>query len=81
LKRRQKENAEREKKENIKLMDDYSDILDKQELDRANYFKSIADSQKNYMSKMADTVLKKQQDEQMEEERKMQEYQQRKKKK
>jgi hypothetical protein len=55
-------------------MDDYAKILDKQELDRANYFKSIAESQKNYMSLMADTVLKKQQEQQMAEEKRQREY-------
>jgi hypothetical protein len=75
LKRRQKEHNELERLDDIKLMDDYARILDKQELDRANYFQSIAESQKNYMSLMADTVLKKQNEQQMEEEKRMLHYQ------
>jgi hypothetical protein len=67
--------AERERLDDIRLMDDYARILDKQELDRANYFKNIADSQKNYMSKIGDSVLKKQEDQRAEEERRMNQYQ------
>jgi hypothetical protein len=55
-------------------MEDYTRILDKQEQDRVDYFKSIEERQKKHMSRMVENVIKKQDEELQEEERKIKKY-------
>jgi hypothetical protein len=54
------EQLKRERAEDIQIMDEYAKVLDKQEQDRAEYFKRIERNANNFMSMMAGTVLKEQ---------------------
>jgi uncharacterized protein YwgA len=74
LKQRQKDENEKERQHDIKLMEEYTRVLDKQEQDRADYFKSIENRQKKHMSNMVENVLKKQDQELQDEERKIRKY-------
>ncbi len=68
------EDNERERHHDIKLMEEYTRMLDKQEQDRVDYFKSIEDRQKKHMSQMVENVIKKQDKELQEEERNIKKY-------
>jgi hypothetical protein len=74
MKRKQKEDIEKERQYDVRLMDEYTRVLDKQEQDRVDYFKSIENRQKKHMDKMVENVIKKQDEELKEEERKVKKY-------
>lgn len=74
-KRRQLEQAKKEKEQDIKSMDEYSKLLEKQEADRAAYFANCASRQNEHMMRMANTVVKEQNDKLKEEEEKNRRYQ------
>lgn len=59
-KRRQNEIKEIERQNDIKSMEDYAKMLDKQEEDRLNETKAREERQQLLMARMADTVLKEQ---------------------
>jgi hypothetical protein len=54
------EQMKRDRAEDIQIMDEYAKVLDKQEQDRAEYFKRIERNANNFMSMMAGGVLKEQ---------------------
>jgi hypothetical protein len=54
------EQLRKERAEDIQIMDEYAQVLDKQEQDRAEYFKRIERNANNFMSLMAGSVLKEQ---------------------
>ena len=58
-KRRQKEEEERQRLEDLKAQDEYSRMLDKQENDRRNEMKQREARAQEFMNKMADSVLNK----------------------
>ena len=60
FKQRQLEEARKERVQDIKFMDDYTKILEKQEKDRADYFKNCEDRQKDAMNRMVENVIKQQ---------------------
>src|SRR4051812_45160910 len=60
FKRRQQELLHRERLDDIDAMKEYTRILDKQEQDRADYFKKCENRQKDAMNRMANTVIKEQ---------------------
>jgi hypothetical protein len=74
MKRKQKEDNEKERQHDIRLMEEYTRVLDKQEQDRVDYFKSIEDRQKKHMDKMVENVIKKKDEELKKEERKVKKY-------
>lgn len=49
---------QKERDDDMKCMEEYNRILEKQEADRANYFKNIEAKSTDFMAKMTDTVLK-----------------------
>jgi len=51
-------NLQKEREEDIKACEDYTRMLDKQEEDRENYFKMRAKRQNEFMSQMAENVIK-----------------------
>ena len=53
---------ERERLEDIKAQKEYSKMLEKQEQDRVNEFKSREQRAQDFMNKMADTVIRKMDD-------------------
>jgi len=53
-----KELAEKERLQDIKATEEYARILDKQEKDRENFFKNKEKKAMEFMSKMAQTVIK-----------------------
>lgn len=55
---RKEELAAQEREENIKSIEEYNKILEKQENDRVLYFKNIEMKSTDFMAKMTDTVLK-----------------------
>ena len=55
---KKEEMAENEREENIKSIEEYNKILEKQENDRVLYFKNIELKSTDFMAKMTDTVLK-----------------------
>lgn len=59
-KKKQLENAQKAKEEDIKLAEEYTKLLDKQEEDRANYFKNKQKQQNQFMQIMSNTVIKEQ---------------------
>lgn len=58
-KRRQKEEEDRQRLEDLKAQDEYSRMLEKQEDDRKNEMKSREARAQEFMNKMADNVLHK----------------------
>jgi hypothetical protein len=72
---RQKEESMKEREQDIKFMDEYTRILDKQEQDRIEYFKKCENRQMEAMSRMAETVIKQQDLKAKEDEEKMRNYQ------
>jgi hypothetical protein len=80
FKRRQQEEQMKERSEDIKSMEEYTKLLDKQEQDRADYFKKCESRQLEAMSKMAETVIKKQDEKAKADEMKMLKYQEEKEK-
>ncbi len=75
FKKRQQEELQREREQDIKFMDEYTRILDKQEHDRADYFKKCESRQLECMNRMAETVVKQQDNKFREEEEKLRTYQ------
>lgn len=75
LKRRQMEENRKEREQDIKFMEEYTKILDKQEQDRADYFKKCENRQKEAMSRMAETVIKEKDMKAKADEEKMTQYQ------
>jgi len=65
----------KEREEDKKAMEEYSKMLEKQECERAQYFKKCEDKQKAFMNRMKDTVIKDQENELKEEELKIKKYQ------
>ncbi len=57
-KKHQLEMRRQERENDIRAMDEYARILDKQERDRAEYFKRCENKQNDFMSKMAENVVK-----------------------
>jgi hypothetical protein len=80
-KKRQQENLKKEREQEIKFMEDYTRILEKQEQDRADYFKKCENRQKEAMTRMADTIIKEQDLKAKNDEEKMIKYQMEKEKK
>lgn len=74
-KKRQVEDLRREREEDIRSMEQYTRILDKQEQDRANYFKNCENRQNEHMSRMANTVIKQHDERMKQEEEKNKQYQ------
>jgi hypothetical protein len=68
------EQFKKERAEDIQIMEEYAQVLDKQERDRAEYFKRIERNANNFMSMMAGTVLKEQNDRNKAEEGMMNKY-------
>lgn len=63
-----------EHEDDMKSMEEYNKILEKQENDRVQYFKNIEMKSTDFMAKMTDTVLKDLKDKNMESDRRMNEY-------
>lgn len=59
FKRKQSESQKKEKEEDIKAMEEYSKILEKQEQDRIAYFKKCETRQLAAINRMAENVVKK----------------------
>jgi hypothetical protein len=59
FKKRQTESLRKEKENDIKAMEEYSKILEKQEQDRIGYFKKCGSKQLAAMNRMAENVIKK----------------------
>ena len=55
-------------------MKEFAQVLDKQEQDRIEYFKSIERNANNFISKMGDTVLKEMNDKNKTDEERMNKY-------
>ena len=55
---KKEEQAKIEREDNLKSMEEYNRILEKQENDRVQYFKNIELKSTDFMAKMTDTVLK-----------------------
>ncbi len=72
---RQQEENRKEKEQDIKFMEEYTRIIEKQEQDRADYFKKCENRQKETKKKMADTVIKEKDMKMKEDEDKMIRYQ------
>jgi hypothetical protein len=68
------EQLRKERAEDIQIMDEYAKVLDKQEQDRAEYFKRIERNANNFMSMMGGTVLKEQNERNKAEEDRMNYY-------
>lgn len=68
------EALKKEREEDIQIMQEYARVLDKQEQDRVEYFKSIERNANNFMSKMATTVLKERNDKNKEDEERMNKF-------
>lgn len=51
------ENLHKEKLDDVKAIDEYNKVLERQEQERAEYFKKIERNGNNYVNKMAETVL------------------------
>ena len=66
-KRRQNEMREMERVNDVRSMEDYAKMLDKQEEDRINEIKAREERQQHLMARMADTVLKEQKQKNLEE--------------
>jgi len=81
LKIKRGEEAKIEREQDIKFMDDYTKILDKQEKDRADYFKKCESRQMDFMNRMVETVVKERNIKEKEDEEKMLKYQSEKDKK
>jgi len=58
FKKTQEEKRQQERESDIKAQEEYSRILDKQEKARADYFKRCENRQNDFMSKMAENVVK-----------------------
>jgi hypothetical protein len=72
---KQKEEATKEREQDIRFMEEYTRILEKQEQDRIEYFKKCDNRQKEAMSRMAETVVKQKDLKAKEDEEKMRNYQ------
>lgn len=72
--KKQLENAKKEKLDDVKATQEYAKILDRQEQERVEYFKKIERNSSNYVNKMADTVLGNLDKKNKEEEEKMRAY-------
>jgi len=70
-----KELAEKERLQDIKATEEYARILDKQEKDRENFFKNKEKKAMEFMSKMAQTVIKDMDDKMKREEEAIRRYQ------
>lgn len=57
-KRLQEINRQREKLDDIKSIEEYTKVLEKQENERKLYFKNIENKANNFLAKMSQTVLK-----------------------
>jgi hypothetical protein len=68
------EQLRKDRAEDIQIMDEYAKVLDKQEQDRAEYFKRIERNANNFMSMMGGTVLKEQNEKNKAEEARMNQY-------
>jgi hypothetical protein len=75
FKKRQQEELRKEREQDIKFMDEYTKILEKQEQDRVEYFKKCENRQMEFMNRMAETVVKQQDDKFREEEEKRRKHQ------
>jgi uncharacterized protein YdiU (UPF0061 family) len=64
----------KDREEDIQIMKEFAQVLDKQEQDRTEYFKSIERNANNFISKMAGTVLKERNDKNKEDEERMNNY-------
>ena len=72
---RARKEAELERMQDIKSMEEYSRILDKQEAERVAYFKSIEERTANILGRMEETVVKENREKERELERIMLNYQ------
>jgi len=72
----QQENLKKERLEDIKICEEYAQVLDKQEQDRANYFKNKEKKANEFSKKMADTVIKDMEERFKREEENIRKYQQ-----
>lgn len=70
-KKRALENKEKERLTDIKYTEEYAKLIDRQELERMDYFKRIERNANNYINKMADTVMNNIEAKNKEEEEKM----------
>lgn len=75
FKKRQLDEQKKERDQDIRFMEEYTRILNKQEQDRVEYFKKCESKQMEFMSRMAETVVKEQDDKYREEEEKRQRHQ------
>ncbi len=81
FKKRQMFQTLKERDDDKKAMEEYSKMLEKQDMERSNYFKRCEDKQKALMNRMKDTVIKDQENHLKEEEIKIKKYQEEKEKK
>ena len=65
---------EREKFEDIRSIEEYTKVLEKQENERKQYFKNIENKASNFLAKMSQTVLKDIENKNKEENEKMKKY-------
>lgn len=71
---KQMEAMRKEREDDIKAMEEYAKILEKQENERKEYFNRIERNSNSFMSKMVETVLKDMDGKNKEEEEKMKKY-------
>jgi len=74
-KRKQQEILRREREEDVKICEEYAKVLDKQEKDRENYFKTKEKKADDFSKKLADTVIKDLEERQKKEEKNIKKYQ------
>jgi hypothetical protein len=65
---------EKERLEDVKAQQEYAKMLERQEQDRNNEFKSREKRAQDFMNQMADTVIRKMDDRQKDEENKIKKY-------
>lgn len=68
------ENLHKEKLDDVKAIDEYNKVLERQEQERAEYFRKIERNANNYINKMAQTVLVDLEKKTKEEDEKMRQY-------
>ena len=74
-KRKQQEILKKEREEDIKICEEYAKVLDKQEKDRENYFKTKEKKADDFSKKIAETVIKSLEERQKTEEENIKRYQ------
>ena len=67
---------QKERQDDIRLAEEYTKLLDKQEEERANYFKNKQKQQNQFMQIMSNTVIKEQESKLKEEDEKIRLHQQ-----